>query len=315
MRDALERRMRVLGTDHAYTLTSRNNLTVLLLRTGRGEEAVPIMREIMETSRRTLTDAHPNTILSIYNYGDVLRDLGRFEEAEELLREAVALGAEHLTDGHWHNGLYRSRLGELLLETDRAREAEPELLAGHEAIERQLGPRHARTLRVGFTSAASLNPLVPAVISGFREAYPDVELRLVVQPTTPLLVQLSQDTIDVAFVSPTSTERELFRAIQLPDERLWIALPAGHVLAARKWLRLEDLRNEPFIMYPRANGSLLYDAIIAACQNAGTAAPLPRVHRCDSMLLGILSLLILALGVYPAPLLHFIRLLVAAGGP
>ena len=46
------------------------------------------------------------------------------------------------------------------------------------------------TIRIGFTSAASLNPLVPAAISSFRNAYPDVELRLVVHPTTPLLAQL-----------------------------------------------------------------------------------------------------------------------------
>src|SRR5918993_2423544 len=94
------------------------------------------------------------------------------------------------------------------------------------------------TLRIGFTSAASLNPLVPAAISAFRNAYPDLELQLVVQATTPLLAQLSQDMIDVAFVRPTSTERESLRAIPLPDERLWIALPAGHALATRKRLRL-----------------------------------------------------------------------------
>src|SRR5580765_4760805 len=64
------------------------------------------------------------------------------------------------------------------------------------------------TLRVGFTSAASLNPLVPVAISAFRTAYPDVELRLVVQATTPLLTQLSQDQIDVAFARPTPAERE-----------------------------------------------------------------------------------------------------------
>ena len=66
-----------------------------------------------------------------------------------------------------------------------------------------------------------------------------------------------------------STERQSLRAIPLPDERLWIALPSAHPLASRKRLRLGQLRNEPFILYPRANGSLLYDSIIAACQQCG----------------------------------------------
>ena len=67
-----------------------------------------------------------------------------------------------------------------LREVDRARTAARRVSHG------DLG-----TIRVGFTSAASLNPLVPAAISAFRKAYPDVELRLVVQATTPLLTQLS----------------------------------------------------------------------------------------------------------------------------
>jgi DNA-binding transcriptional LysR family regulator len=154
------------------------------------------------------------------------------------------------------------------------------------------------TIRMGFTSAASLNPLVPAAISSFRNAFPDVELRLVVQATSPLLSQLSQDLLDVAFVRPTPTEREALRAIPLPDERLWIALPADHPLAKRKRLRLGDLRNEPFILYPRGNGSLLYDTIIAACQNAGFS---PRVVQEAPQMASIVSLVAAGVGVTLAP--------------
>ena len=154
------------------------------------------------------------------------------------------------------------------------------------------------TVRIGFTSAASLNPLVSATISSFRGAYPDVELRLVVQPTTPLLAHLSHDVIDVAFVRPTSTERETLRAIPLPHERLWIALPAQHALAARNRLRLGDLRNEPFILYPRANGSLLYDSIIAACQTAGFS---PRVVQESPQMASMVSLVAAGVGVTLVP--------------
>jgi DNA-binding transcriptional LysR family regulator len=153
-------------------------------------------------------------------------------------------------------------------------------------------------IRIGFTSAASLNPLVSATISSFRSAYPDVELRLVVQPTTPLLAQLSHDVIDLAFVRPTSTEREALRAIPLPREPLWIALPADHPLAARDRLRLNDLRNEPFILYPRANGSLLYDAIIAACQRAGFS---PRVVQESPQMASMVSLVAAGVGVTLVP--------------
>jgi len=174
-----------------------------------------------------------------------------------------------------------------LREADRARTAARRVKQG------DLG-----TLRVGFTSAASLNPLVPGVISAFRATYPDVELRLIVQPTAPLLAQLSQDQIDVAFVRPTSTERQFLRTLPLPDERLWIALPTGHALATRKRLRLVELRNEPFILYPRINGSLLYDSIIAACQRAGFS---PRVVQEAPQMASMVSLVAAGVGVTLVP--------------
>jgi len=174
-----------------------------------------------------------------------------------------------------------------LREVDRAR------LAARRVSHGDLG-----TLRVGFTSAASLNPLVPAAIRAFRDAYPDVELRLAVQATTALLTQLSQDLLDVAFVRPTTGERESLRVVPLPDERLWIALPAGHSLAGRKRLRLAELRHESFILYPRANGSVLYDAIIAACQNAGFS---PRVTQEAPQMASIVSLVAAGVGVTLVP--------------
>lgn len=154
------------------------------------------------------------------------------------------------------------------------------------------------TLRVGFTSAASLNPLVPKVISAFRRSYPDVELRLVVHPTTLLLAQLSQDIIDAAFARPTTTQRESLRALPLPSEHLWIAVPTGHPLASRKRIRLSVLRNEPFILYPRANGSLLYDSIIAACQNAGFS---PRIVQEAPEMASMVGLVAAGVGVTLVP--------------
>jgi DNA-binding transcriptional LysR family regulator len=174
-----------------------------------------------------------------------------------------------------------------LREVDRARTAARRVRQG------DLG-----TIRVGFTSAASLNPLVSGAISAFRRAHPDVELRLFVHSTTPLLAQLSQDHVDVAFVRPTSTERESLRVIPLPDERLWIALPAGHSLVTRKRLGLEELRHEPFILYPRAQGSLLYDAIIAACQRAGFS---PRVVQEAPEMASMVSLVAAGVGVTLVP--------------
>jgi len=192
-------------------------------------------------------------------------------------------------------GVHLTAAGEAFLPHAQAalREVDRAAAAARRVRQGDLG-----TVRVGFTSAASLNPLVPGAISAFRSAYPDVELRLIVQPTTPLLAQLALDQIDVAFVRPTPTERQALRAIPLPDERLWIALPGAHPLAIRKRLRLGQLRNEPFILYPRANGSLLYDSIIAACQHAGFS---PRVVQEAPQMASMVSLVAAGVGVTLVP--------------
>src|SRR6185295_15707082 len=63
-------------------------------------------------------------------------------------------------------------------------------------------------------------------------------------------------------------------------------------------VRLAELQNEPFILYPRANGSLLYDAIIAACQNAGFS---PRVSQEAPQMASIVSLVAAGVGVTLVP--------------
>ena len=156
----------------------------------------------------------------------------------------------------------------------------------------------AGTLRVGFTSAASLNPLVPATINNFRTAYPGVELLLTVDATAPLLAQLSNDTLDLAFVRPTAAERESLQCVDLPDERLWIAVPATHPLASRKRLRLAELRAEAFVLYPRSNGSVLYDTIIATCQGAGFS---PKIVQEAPQLASMVGLVAAGIGVTLVP--------------
>jgi len=48
-----------------------------------------------------------------------------------------------------------------------------------------------------------------------------------------------------------------------------VALPAGHRLASKPTITLSSLRDESFILYPRANGRAMFDAIVSACREAG----------------------------------------------
>lgn len=153
-------------------------------------------------------------------------------------------------------------------------------------------------VRIGFTSSASFNPHVPALIRRFRDAYPDVELTLMEQATNLLLSALHTDEIDIAFLRPTLGQREDLTAVSLPEEPLWLALPSRHPLSQRDGLNLIEISGDPFILYPRTNGSLLYDSVIAACRNAGFS---PRIVQEAPQMASTVNLVAAGVGVTIVP--------------
>lgn len=154
------------------------------------------------------------------------------------------------------------------------------------------------TLRIGFTSAASFNPMVPAAISRFREAYPDVSLVLVEQCSSILFSELESQNLDIAFLRPSESQREELTGYEFLTEPLCAALPANHRLSARRKLRLADLSKDSFVLYPRTNGSLLYDSIIAGCRNAGFS---PRIVQEAPQMGSTVNLVAAGVGVAVVP--------------
>jgi tetratricopeptide (TPR) repeat protein len=77
----LELRERVLGKEHPDTLTSMDNLALLLIRQGKYGEAEEIHRrtlEIRERPERVLGEEHPDTLASIYCLAYLLRAIRQF---------------------------------------------------------------------------------------------------------------------------------------------------------------------------------------------------------------------------------------------
>lgn len=171
--------------------------------------------------------------------------------------------------------------------------AEQAMLAASRAARGEIGQ-----LRIGFTSAASFNSYVPAIISRFRDAHPDVELKLMEQATNYLLEALHTDKLDIAFLRPALGQSDDLVTYALPEEPLWIALPSRHPLSNRVRLDLGELANESFVLYPRANGSLLYDTIIAACRSVGFS---PRIVQEAPQMTSTVNLVAAGVGVALVP--------------
>lgn len=188
-------------------------------------------------------------------------------------------------------------------EAGRALMREAEALLAHadrlpEIVRRAERGEEGR-LAIGFTSSAALHPFVPALLRAFRELLPGVALMLEEARTPELVDALLRERLDAAFVRSPVGGQSALRIDPVLDEPMLAALPSGHPLAASSAaLPLAALAAEPFILYRRASGPGLYDAIVAACQEQGFG---PRVAQEAPRLPATLALVAAGLGVSIVP--------------
>jgi DNA-binding transcriptional LysR family regulator len=142
---------------------------------------------------------------------------------------------------------------------DRLERAGEELAAIHGG--------HGGILRVGSFATANID-LLPGSLKRFLERRPGVELRLTEGLSARLMDLLHAGALDVAVISdyPAGLPGEGARTVPLGEDRLLVALPAGHRLAGEAEVDLRDLAGEPWIeAAPRGQPTLL----VAACAAAG----------------------------------------------
>jgi len=154
-------------------------------------------------------------------------------------------------------------------------------------------------IAVGFTASAPFHPFVTRIIRDFRAAHPLVSLSLEESGTAELVEGLRAERIDVAFVRSAVSGGEGITFYNLLDEPMFAALPASHPLARkRKPLALAELAAEAFVLYRRASGPGLHDAIVGACQAAGFT---PRTEQEAPRITATLNLVAAGLGVTLVP--------------
>ncbi|MDQ8032647.1 MAG: LysR family transcriptional regulator [Bordetella sp.] len=161
-------------------------------------------------------------------------------------------------------------------------------------------------LAVGFTSSASLHPLVPEVLRRFREQWPGVHITLEEAGSDELGQALAEGRLQAAFVRSMLMPGPALQVDTVLEEPMLAAIPAGHALAARPaaTLRLAALADQPFVLYRRPTGPGLYDRILSACRAAGFS---PDVAQEAPRLTATLSLVAAGFGVslVPASLQRF----------
>jgi len=145
-RVALERGGRVLGAEHAQTLSSLNNLAYLYQAQGRDAEAEPLYRRALAARKRVLGAEHPQTLGTLNNLAILYKSQGRYGEAESLHRQALAARERVLGTEHPDTLASLNNLAALYHSQGRYGEAEPLCRRALETSERVLGAEHPDTL-------------------------------------------------------------------------------------------------------------------------------------------------------------------------
>jgi DNA-binding transcriptional LysR family regulator len=124
-------------------------------------------------------------------------------------------------------------------------------------------------IRLGFAGATYFNPLIPALVAGYRLKYPQVAISPETDNTPRLIAALNNGEMDLAFIRLAVGDIAGLGIDLIVEEPMLIVVPAEHHLARKRSVPLAALARETWILHPRPIGPSLYDEIIAACHGAG----------------------------------------------
>ena len=161
---------------------------------------------------------------------------------------------------------------------------------------RRVGRGEIGSLRVGFVNSSMLTD-VPSVLGDYRARYPAVALQLSEAFSSQLIAGLLRHELDAAFLRDGDADDGLILQPLLSEPFIAI-VPRAHRLAHRVRIPVGELRDDPFVMFPRQAGHRAHAKMSAVCESHGFR---PRIVQEAPQWLTIVRLVGAELGVTLAP--------------
>lgn len=134
-----------------------------------------------------------------------------------------------------------------------------------QVVEEYVDPERG-TIHIGFPSSLATY-ILPTAISSFRNQYPNVKFQLNQGAYHDLMEAVKKGDINMALLGPIPPHDKKTKSTILFTENITAILPANHPLANERSLRLDQLREDLFVLFPE--GFVLRDIILHACQQIG----------------------------------------------
>ncbi|MGH6781656.1 MAG: LysR substrate-binding domain-containing protein [Sphingomonadaceae bacterium] len=116
-----------------------------------------------------------------------------------------------------------------------------------ETVGRRAGQGEIGHVAIGYVASAIFSGLLPELLRRFRQAHPDVEVRLTEMETPRQLAMIEDGLLDIGLVRSRSDPPPGVRLAVLRRERMHVLLPADHRLAAAERIALTQLSGETLI--------------------------------------------------------------------
>ena len=160
------------------------------------------------------------------------------------------------------------------------------------ATGRSIGRGETGHLSVGFCTSISAGNLRTTLLD-FRTRFPRIELAIAERPRTLLMNALRSGTLDVLIVT-SDTPSSDNKTLRVWSERVLVALPEDHPLAARDAVYWTDLRDETVLLSHHDSSREFEDLIISKFVSTDDR---PKIDRHDVSRSMIRSLVSMKLGV------------------
>ncbi|NLM14601.1 MAG: LysR family transcriptional regulator [Clostridiaceae bacterium] len=134
-------------------------------------------------------------------------------------------------------------------------------------------------------------PFLPALIKDFRQKYEGIRLIFERHSFKPLREKFFRGELDVIFTLEVEV-KDTPDIVWVPFFKAnpYIFMAASHPLAGRERLKLEDLRDEGFVMISREESPRVFDSSIALCRAHGFAPNIiKQMPNVESVLLSVES--------------------------
>jgi len=134
-------------------------------------------------------------------------------------------------------------------------------------------------LTIGVAGPADA-PIFVQILRTFSQRHPKVRIVLRNISSLDQTQAISEGRLHVGFVALPIDDAGL-ATVTVMRQPIMIALPPDHPLAKRDRVPLEALSGEPQIMFSRSNAPRFFDAVLAACREAGFSMNI--AHEVDNL--------------------------------